>query len=442
MSKSKTYSFGSIPTLSTINWTSDKLIQSWKWKDRSMDYVMQRFIDLNSKNLSYLGISVHVAIVYGKPALQLTTSNYIGTIPIKSPMNGKVVGDLTVVGRYGEDVGELISLLDDEISPEYSDEFKLTQDSQMTPPIFIECCKYIDTYIEAAEYKWRKFSNVIKREHQPKSSTLWGEYAQRVAKNPLEFNTFKNKCNTLTTEHEEWHQLNYILSIAIEELSSIRAPRRTRAEYSEKISRLKNKLIGQTYNPINKICVRMSDPIIIKRLKEIAISILNNKANTKLAWRLDYTTFFESYVQFICTSVAKQKGARNINNPHYSVSMIHKPTWTLSYLEPDVVIQKEGLQVVVDAKYKSHMFNLNETSDDLKDTFRHDLHQILAYCSFNVMQTKKAMLIYPFKDFIYRKMTIESPITHSDADVYLVGIPMVRNKMYEVKEQLCNLLDD
>ena len=32
----------------------------------------------------------------------------LGTIPIISPMNGKAVGDLTVTGRFGEDVGELI----------------------------------------------------------------------------------------------------------------------------------------------------------------------------------------------------------------------------------------------------------------------------------------------------------------------------------------------
>ena len=198
MNKTKTYSFGKLPTLATVYWSSDKLKQSWKWNDRSMESIMQRFIDLNQKNLLYLGITASIESLNGKPQIKLTTSKFIGAIPIISPMNGKAVGDLIVTGRFGEEAGELITLLDSRIRPEYSDEFRLVQDSQMTPPIFMECCKYIDTYLEAEHFKWQKFTNVIKTEHQPQGSTLWNEYALRTAQNPLEFSTFKNKRNRLS----------------------------------------------------------------------------------------------------------------------------------------------------------------------------------------------------------------------------------------------------
>ena len=178
MSNSRTFSFGKLPTLSSVYWSSDKLKQSWKWSDRSMEAVMQRFIDLNQKNLSYLGISANIETSDGKPALKLSTSNYIGAIPVISPMNGKAVGDLIVSGRFGENAGELITMLDGSIKPEYSDEFRLVQDSQMTPPIFIECCKYIDGYIDAERIKWRKFSNITRKERRPEGTTLWNEYAQ------------------------------------------------------------------------------------------------------------------------------------------------------------------------------------------------------------------------------------------------------------------------
>ena len=192
MNKTKTYFFGKLPTLTTVYWSSDKLKQSWRWSDRSMESIMQRFIDLNQRNMSYLGIAASIESVNGKPSIKLITSKYIGAIPIISPMNGKAVGDLTVTGRYGEEVGEIITLLGSSIKPTYSDEFRLVQDSQMTPPIFIECCKYIDTYLEAEHFKWQKFKNVIKTENQPQGSTLWNEYALRTSKNPLDFSTFKN----------------------------------------------------------------------------------------------------------------------------------------------------------------------------------------------------------------------------------------------------------
>lgn len=440
MNKTKTYSFGKLPTLATVYWSSDKLKQSWKWSDRSMESIMQRFIDLNHKNMSYLGIAASIESVNGKPSIKLTTSKFIGAIPIISPMNGKAVGDLIVTGRFGEEAGELITFLDSTIKPEYSDEFRLVQDSQMTPPIFMECCKYIDTYLEAEHFQWQKFTNVIKKEHQSQGSTLWSEYALRTAKNPLEFSTFKNKRNILTIDHPEWAQLNYVLKIAINELESPRAPIRTRAIYSSRIDQLKIRLKDRRVLPTNSIQQRMSDPHIIKLLKGLAIIILGNKSNEKLAWRMDYAEFFERYVQYLLADVAKKKGARGISNPHYSIQTRNLPPWGLRYLEPDLVLMKDQDQVVVDAKYKSHMFNWDDDSDDLKDTFRHDFHQILAYCTMNSMPTKQGILVYPFNDFVYHRMRVNSPVASSEVFVYLVGIPIEKKRIEEVKEKLSEII--
>ena len=440
MSKNKAFSFGKLPTLSSTYWSIDKLKQSWKWSDRSMESVMQRFIDLNQKNLSYLGIVANIESVNGRSSIKLTTSKYIGSIPLYSPMNGKATGDLIVTGRFGEEVGELITLLDSSIKPEYSDEFHLVQDSQMTPPIYIECCKYIDTYLDAERFKWRKFDNILKTENKPNGATLWSEYALRNAINPLNFSTFKNKCNVLSTEHPEWAQLNYVLKIAISELESKSAPIRTRAIYSNKISQLKIKLRDKRILPTDDIQEHMSDPFIIKCLKEIAQTILRNKSNEKMAWRMDYAEFFERYVQYLFNDVAKKKGARGINNPHYRIHARNYPQWGLRYLEPDLILQKNQEQVVVDAKYKSHVFNWDDNSEEFKDTFRHDFHQILAYCSINSMTTKEAILVYPYSDFASHKMTVNSPLTCNEACVNIVGIPLVKSRIEEVKEKISALI--
>ena len=128
-----------------------------------------------------------------------------------------------------------------------------------------------------------------------------------------------------------------------------------------------------------------------------------------------------------------------INNPHFLVAG-KRPAWALSYLEPDLVLQREYEQFVIDAKYKSHVFNWNDYSDELRDTFRHDFHQILAYCSFNSMQTKSAMLVYPFNNFVSHKIKISSPLTLNDAFVYFVGIPLEKNKIEDVKEGLNQII--
>ena len=184
----------------------------------------------------------------------------------------------------------------------------------------------------------------------------------------------------------------------------------------------------------------MSDPLIIKKLKELANKILHNRTNERLAWRMDYAEFFERYVQYVLSDVAKKKGVVGINNPHFSIRPNHGPAWGLNHLEPDLILQKGLDQMVVDAKYKSHIFNWDEKSDDLKDAFRHDFHQILAYCSLNLMKTKQAMLVYPFSNFTYHKMKINSPLTHSEIEIFLVGIPLEKSRIEEVKDKLSKII--
>ena len=58
----------------------------------------------------------------------------------------------------------------------------------------------------------------------------------------------------------------------------------------------------------------------------------------------------------------------------------------------------------------------------------------------NSMPTKQGILVYPFSDFAYHKMKVNSPITHSEAFVYLVGIPIEKKRIEEVKEKLSNII--
>ncbi len=49
----------------------------------------------------------------------------------------------------------------------------------------------------------------------------------------------------------------------------------------------------------------------------------------------------------------------------------------------------------IEAKYKSHLYNKFGVSELLKDDYRRDLHQLLAYSSFNTAKEKTVFLCYP-----------------------------------------------
>ena len=101
---------------------------------------------------------------------------------------------------------------------------------------------------------------------------------------------------------------------------------------------------------------------------------------------------------------------------------------------------KENFQVVVDAKYKSHMYNWDSNSDELHDSFRKDFHQVLAYSSFSSAQNKKTIIIYPYKDFKYYSTVTNSNLNECKNQTLLIGIPISKVKISEVVNMLYEII--
>ena len=432
--------FSDLKVLSTCSFSTENLPKECIIDKRTPEISLNRLIYNNKQSFDFLGITPHIVQDGYKFSLQLETSGIAGVAPFFS-YHGIAISDINVAGRFGENIEPILSLIEGSLRPEYSENLQITTDCKLHQPIFMECCKYIDKYVEAQRYKWQKFSNVIKTERQPRGSTLWSEYALRTAINPIESNLFTNKCNIISTDHPEWQQLGKVLHIAMDKLSSYQAPTKLRVAYSQKIERLRQMVVNDGIKSVPEIHLRPSDPKVISELKQLAINILRSNTAVRMAWRIDYAEFFERYVQYIFSNVARLKGADCHCNTHFSVSGAYRPRWSLAYLEPDIVLQKDGVQCVIDAKYKSHLLNINDFSNELKETFRHDLHQVLAYTSFSTQPTKCAMLVYPSADeIITHKLNIYSSLQHAQADIWLIGIPIDYKKIKEIKKNLAGIL--
>ena len=79
---------------------------------------------------------------------------------------------------------------------------------------------------------------------------------------------------------------------------------------------------------------------------------------------------------------------------------------TLGHLVPDIVIHRGQEVHVVDAKYKSHLVEIDETDwrrmeTEVRDAHRADLHQVLAYASLYEAQEVTATLAYPLRHSTY-----------------------------------------
>ena len=321
MSK-KQFSTFTFPVLQTNAVSFSSLNEAWDEDKRYPETAVQKFLLRNAETFKFLEINaVGEYADSGNYVLELTTSKYIGCIPLLSPSTGLPSGNLIITGRFGEDVSELLSVIGEFVEPEFNERIKLSLGSYVKPPLYFECQNFIDRYIEAKRYKWRKFDNVEKIENRPTNSTKWDKYALKSYE-PRNTLKYPNSCNVLSKSHREWEELNYVLGLCIDEILSTRTPIRSRMAYMDKITNLLNTFDRHSVHAVSEVKIHMSDPVIIKKLKEVANRVLQNSSSSKNAWRLDFAEFFERYVQYLLKEVAKAKGARITCNPHFPVYVI------------------------------------------------------------------------------------------------------------------------
>ncbi len=421
-----------------------------------IDSRLLRFKELNEENLKYLEISIDISADPSKKGIFLETSKYAGAIPIKSPKNGKYTVDLLVKGSYSplvpaDDMTRLLAEMEQTMLPDFHDYLRLCGES-VKPPIYFECQNFINLYIKAEKEHWTKFANEIRIETIPRSSTNWSKYATQ-SYNPNTALIYENRVNLQTTDHKEWRQLVYVLDFCIQILSSRKTPQRTRRLYADRIYRLKKTYNFYQIEKTSYIPTHASDPLIIKALKKVANIILKDASAEKRSWKIDVQVLFERYVQYVFKKATKLSSWRVKANPHYSVHG-RKPSWSVSFLEPDIILQSSEKQIVIDAKYKSHMLGITDKNGEKRrESFRSDLHQVLAYSAFNRLETKYVILTYPFT-FEQSKETsndnkrytsvimqrITSPFSSSNVKVILLGIPFTNYYLKEVINEVSVLI--
>ena len=154
------------PTLIPLKVLSEKTIsfndfkREWKGynNQKGPENYLVKFININSAVFDFLGISAQLSRdTNGASAICFTTSKYAGCVPLLSPITGLPFGELIIEGLYGENLSELISIIREDLKIEYDERFKINICSTVKPPLYLECQKYIDKFVEAKRYRWRKF---------------------------------------------------------------------------------------------------------------------------------------------------------------------------------------------------------------------------------------------------------------------------------------------
>lgn len=431
-----------LTTLSSHFISLERIKQIFDLDPRSDSSFLARFIERNKENLKFLDIKAEVSYDPCKTGIWLHTSRFAGAVPLKSPKSGLYTIDIEVRGAYSYDVSDedfysILSEIGSDMLPEYNENLKLVNTS-VRPPIYIECEEFIRIYWKVINSHWMKFCSMTKIEDTPRGNTDWVRYSQ-TAYDPYRALRFNNRINVLTTDHAELHQANYVLKLAMDAIDILPSYSLVKKRSSVMIGRLRNMPITNVLEKVGNMRRTSMDSVDVRRLKEIGNRILNNASQNFCAWRLDIAELFEAYVQTAVRRIADGWNVRS--NPKYSITG-RQTAWTLSYLEPDIIINRKDQQIIIDAKYKSHLLNVHSNNvSQLKESFRADLHQVLAYSSLSSVGATGVALIYPVSDdliHIYRQL-VRSPFSESSRSIFIIGIPFGKNKLQVISKQLREL---
>lgn len=412
---------------------------SWKGDKRYPEQAIQRFIAFNREVFSFLGVTATLNEENYEKGLHLTASNFVGAAPLRLPATGKYYTDLQITSRFGENIPELVYLIQETFKPEYMDK-ELQHADNLRAPFYFDCINFFHSFLKAIHEPWNKFDATTRIERHPSSVTNWSRYAQRAIR-PENMLKFENRKNILSRNHTEWQQLTYLLHVAIREFESFKTPAFIKQRYFSTLDLLKRYLNDHTRTmPLALFQIHAFEPAKIKELKTNANKLLeHNSANTK-SWRIDSAELFERYVQYVLKRVGKISGTSILRNRRFPIGGHNRPSWTLKYLEPDIILRKNDALYFADAKYKAHMLQVHSSSDLLKEHFRADLHQILAYSSFDGSKEKTAFLIYPCNRFKNIRLEIANTVSNIHNQVFLIGLPFTTVGLDTFVNQLSDLL--
>lgn len=419
----------------------EKLRQRWfkKSDKRYLGQTIQKFIDFNRKSFDFLEIEAKVIGTDKQTMITFKTNKYTGAVPLRSPDTGKQIGDFLVSPRFYNtnnkfsSLTKLLLLLETSIRPQFFDSIPLSSGDIVKPPLYYEAAKYIESFDKALKSHWRKFKNVSMIRAYPKSTTNWDKYAKN-AYDPIKLLEFPCEDNILSVEHCEFSKLRYVFDIARAEIMSASTPSDIRHRLIEKIDTILQNLKGINVTKCRQLTIHFSDPLVIKEAKKQANILLEQGFSHSYGWRIDVSELFERYIQFIIEKCANVMFAQVYKNIKISKVKGHLPSWGLSYLEPDILLKKGDRTIVVDAKYKSHYYNMNNSSEQLKMSHREDLHQLLAYCSFDTSNNKIGAIFYPANEISFRELEYKNALSASINKVIYFGLPFDADQIEPIKE--------
>ena len=420
-------------------------------KRAASDFPLEEMVAGNAGLLRDLGVEAEPTSRRGDAGLLVRSSTRVGAIPLLSPVTGRPDFGLVVEPRFAwSSAGDMLAGTGFRVVPDLLPLPELPQSEQRVPPWVLS--SVVLTRLRALlDSLQRRFVVSEADLHAPRGQVDWQRYAcsrfavGRALEVPCRFpdlrddEQLRGAIHWVVRRHRDALLGQLAAGLVVRRLLELCA--QLLARLSGSAARLPDARSRRSWSSraLHPRVFREGLQAIDWTVDERGLAGLSDLSG--LAWRMDMEVFFEAWVEAIAESAARRTGARLRvgRRQETKVPLDWNPPSAGSQrsLIPDLVLERDDVVVVIDAKYKRHAEEIERlgwsgASESLREQHRNDVLQALAYSTLFAAPRTIACLVYParmesWRGLVQRRRVATRAIVRTGArhvELALLAVPM------------------
>lgn len=414
---------------------------------------IKKWLNINKKYLDFLGISYRWDD--DQSNLILVPGNRIGLAPLRNPYGGKVYGSIVVKPKLGWiNIYEILERIDWKYQPNFlEDEEPIISDGVL--PRWFKAANTLSAISQALELFMKGMEEKRVVSQVPKGNVDWCLYSiQSVPRG--RYDQFSSKITDYSIDLDIHRQFKGVAKLIESEVFKPAVPVRIKNKARELMLNVEGKLQGVKLDlPDVEKLRKTKIPNFYRSKYEKAIKacmeyLQQSKFSIEtgnlygLPWSIEMDRLFEYWVEYWTYVFAKRLGARFYSDirGNSRIRFYNLKNWrSLGLLKADVIIEKDGKSLILEAKYKKHLLYLQfgKYSSEILEEHRHDIHQLLSYMSGSTSEKRIGCLVYPkINDEVANQYASLINYTNaaSNVDIVLCSVPFHPEEFMRTMESL------
>ena len=382
---------------------------------------VESFLRMNEAALSSLDVTPQIGSSETGVRLALVPGGRAGAIPLRSAQTGHVAGGFLVEPRFGwGGVGRVLAQTGWHAAPEFLEGPMVPGSGREVPPWVLAgpVLARLAELLSALRRGYEAREEVLRH---PRGSVVWPRYLSeslatgRWAQVPCRFPDLAS--DPLLRRITRWALERVRLDLAMTGAEDLIA--RVLLAVADDLLRRVQDVLPLAPRRVDLERIASGDALLgeaLRRGVEALGWIVDERGlgggreMDGIAWTLSLPELWEHYVEALVRRETAMIGGEvrvaRRRETHFPLEWTDPSHRSLGHLAPDIVVSRGNVVHVIDAKYKAHLAELDESgwrhfTDDAREAHRADIHQVLAYASLYAADEIHATLMYPLRRSTY-----------------------------------------